>query len=160
MNNEMISVPRELLERALQDALVLCFSTDPHVMALRALLAEPACKTCNDRGWVDNLRPVGTPAQDCQMCKTSAARPQGEPVYMVRTHGSCCWEEVGSGSLEDFKSMPEEYELRDLYTHADPGEFERLRAELETSRNSLMQDEARSIACGCLDEVAHLNGVK
>ncbi|ULT72982.1 hypothetical protein [Pseudomonas sp. BC42] len=45
------------------------------------------------------------------------AKPQAEPVYMVRTHGSCCWEEVGSGSLEDFQSMPEEYELRALYTH-------------------------------------------
>lgn len=44
------------------------------------------------------------------------AKPQAEPVYMVRTHGSCCWEEVGSGSLEDFQSMPDEYELRALYT--------------------------------------------
>lgn len=43
-------------------------------------------------------------------------QPRGEPVYMVRTHGSCCWEEVGSGSLEDFQSMPEKYELRALYT--------------------------------------------
>ncbi len=52
----------------------------------------------------------------------------GEPVYMVRTHGSCCWEEVGSGSLEDFQSMPEEYELRALYTHPD--------AQLDTGTNS------------------------
>lgn len=58
----------------------------------------------------------------------AAEQHQGEMVHMVRTHGSCCWEEVGNGSLEDFQSMPEEYELRALYTN--PG------AQLDTGTNS------------------------
>lgn len=68
-----------------------------------------------------------------------AEQHQGEPVYMVRTHGSCCWEEVGSGSLEGFRSMPEEYELRALYTR--PAEHpptsttgDKYKAELEALR--------------------------
>lgn len=70
--------------------------------------AEPA-KSCGA---------CGSCADGCRLDRESppVERHQGELVHMVRTHGSCCWEEVGSGSLEDFKSMPEEYELRTLYT--------------------------------------------
>lgn len=97
MSNEMISVPRELLERVCDTANGWVVSVDA-IRELRALLAKPA------------------------------EQHQAEPVYMVRTHGSCCWEEVGSGSLEDFQSMPEEYELRALYTQ--PG------AQLDTETTS------------------------
>ncbi len=44
------------------------------------------------------------------------AEHKGEPVHMVRTHGSHCWEEASGESLEIYKSMPEEYEVRTLYT--------------------------------------------
>lgn len=44
------------------------------------------------------------------------AQRQGEPVAMVRTHGSVCWEEITGESLELCQAQPEEYEVRILYT--------------------------------------------
>lgn len=46
-----------------------------------------------------------------------AEQYQGEPVAMVRTHGSVCWEEITGESLELCQAQPEEYEVRTLYTH-------------------------------------------
>ena len=62
-----------------------------------------------------------------------AEQHQGEPVHMMRSHGSCCWEESSGEGLDIALSMPEEYEVRTLYNHpapADAGEVERLRADL------------------------------
>ncbi|WP_308584763.1 hypothetical protein [uncultured Pseudomonas sp.] len=39
----------------------------------------------------------------------------GEPVHMVRSHGSCCWEEMSGESLEMCQAQPGEYEVRTLY---------------------------------------------
>lgn len=44
-----------------------------------------------------------------------AAQHQGEPVYLVRDHGSCCWEEMSGESLELCQAQPAEYEVRKLY---------------------------------------------
>lgn len=111
---------------------------------LRALLAQPAeqhqdhsviahvCAYTPGLGQVELQLPGNLPSWlelgETVTVRHGNAQHQGEPVYMVRTHGSCCWEEVGSGSLEDFQSMPEEYELRALYTN--PG------AQLDTGTNS------------------------
>lgn len=38
-----------------------------------------------------------------------------EPVHMVRSHGSDCWEEISGESLETCRCQPEEYEVRTLY---------------------------------------------
>jgi hypothetical protein len=38
-----------------------------------------------------------------------------EPVYQVRSHGSCCWEDVSGDSLELSRCQPEHYEIRKLY---------------------------------------------
>ena len=46
-----------------------------------------------------------------------AAQPQGEPVNQVRSHGSCCWEDIIGESLELVREQPEEYEVRTLYRH-------------------------------------------
>nr|WP_262384232.1 hypothetical protein [Pseudomonas fragi] len=40
---------------------------------------------------------------------------QGDPVYMVRSHGSCCWEEMKGECLEVCQAQPAEYEVRRLY---------------------------------------------
>ncbi|QBF27195.1 hypothetical protein EXN22_16395 [Pseudomonas tructae] len=66
-----------------------------------------------------------------------AVQHQGEPVHMVRTHGSCSWEEASGESLVVFAADPGEYEVRKLYAHADPGEVERLRAALVETENRL-----------------------
>jgi len=54
-----------------------------------------------------------------------------QPVFMVRSHGSECWEEMTGESLEMCQSSPEDYEVRKLYAHADAGELERLREEVQ-----------------------------
>lgn len=46
-----------------------------------------------------------------------ATQHQGEPVFMVRSHGSCCWEESNGEGLDIALSMPDEYEVRKLYLH-------------------------------------------
>ncbi|SDI56996.1 hypothetical protein [Pseudomonas abietaniphila] len=38
-----------------------------------------------------------------------------EPVHQVRSHGSCCWEDVSGESLESYRCQPEHYEIRKLY---------------------------------------------
>lgn len=39
-----------------------------------------------------------------------------DPVYQVRSHGSCCWEDISGESLYVCAAQPEEYEIRKLYT--------------------------------------------
>lgn len=57
--------------------------------------------------WVDDV---------CRFLREGpAAQPQGEPVYIVRSHGSCCWEEMRGESLEMCQAQPGEYEVRKLY---------------------------------------------
>ena len=86
MNNKpILNVDREIIEKALRDALTIRFDADSHVTNLRALLDKPA------------------------------AQPQGDPVYMARDHGSCCWEEMKGESLEVCQAQPAEYEVRKLY---------------------------------------------
>ncbi|MNJ32298.1 hypothetical protein D3C77_269600 [compost metagenome] len=82
---QMVSVPRELLERCdfgRNTATALAALPE-----LRAILAKPA------------------------------AQHQSEPVFMVRSHGSCCWEESNGEGLDIALSMPDEYEVRKLYLH-------------------------------------------
>lgn len=115
MSNEMISVPREQLQRWLDD-----IGNSRHVTeyaarkreALRALLAKPAkpakseCTHC-----------LGDSMFGCAECEPDdLGQHQGEPVAMVRTHGSVCWEEITGESLELCQAQPEEYEVRILYT--------------------------------------------
>ncbi|MQA53694.1 hypothetical protein [Pseudomonas piscis] len=143
----LINVPREMLQQWMDD-----IGESRHVTRyaarkreeLRALLAQPAeqhqdhsviahvCAYTPGLGQVELQLPGNLPSWlelgETVTVRHGNAQHQGEPVYMVRTHGSCCWEEVGSGSLEDFQSMPEEYELRALYTN--PG------AQLDTGTNS------------------------
>jgi uncharacterized small protein (DUF1192 family) len=51
-----------------------CFEVQRLTDELRSLLAtpvverQPVCKACNGSRWVDNLRPVGTPAAECLAC--------------------------------------------------------------------------------------------
>ncbi|WP_028941774.1 hypothetical protein [Pseudomonas vranovensis] len=87
-----------------------------------------------------------------------AAQHQSEPVFMVRSHGSCCWEESNGEGLDIALSMPDEYEVRKFYLHpptsdgfsagdmADQGakafaardpEVEQLRAKLVELRSSV-----------------------
>lgn len=78
----------------------------PTLSALLADLPEGYNKDDVAFGWnecVDNHR-------------CSAAQPQGEPVYMVRSHGSDCWEEMSGESLELCQADPGEYEVRKLYS--------------------------------------------
>jgi hypothetical protein len=88
MNNteQMVSVPRELLERALSATVLARGHGSPTELGLRAFLALPA------------------------------AQHQGEPVCRVLD---------SLGTIQWSKSPPPA-ETK-LYTHADPGEVERLR---------------------------------
>jgi len=92
---------------------------DEFVMVRRSVLAD-ACS------FDDGTRLSAQHAIEDLLAKPSEQH-QGEPVHMVRPHGSCCWEETSGEGLDICLSMPEEYEIRKLYTLADPGEVERLR---------------------------------
>ncbi|WP_025126431.1 hypothetical protein [Pseudomonas sp. PH1b] len=111
MSNEMISVPHDYVLRLTPEAHSTMLGMVEHCLNVRACMGmDEGFKdfdTEEEHGFVKELR---------ALLAKPAEQHQGEPVYMVRTHGSCCWVEVGSGSLEDFQSMPEEYELRALYT--------------------------------------------
>lgn len=140
MSNEMISVTRELAELCMRnlnggDNQLTGMEHGRAFRELRALLAKPVVERRPFGYWLTPKTCAGLAMfqreliEDPVLTKSvveyfhvtplydePSTQHQGEPVYMVRTHGSCCWEEVGSGSLEDFQSMPEEYELRALYT--------------------------------------------
>ena len=45
----------------------------------------------------------------------SDRKTSGAPVYLVRSHGSNCWEEISGESLEMCQAQPGEYEVRKLY---------------------------------------------
>ncbi|MBK5541557.1 hypothetical protein JFV28_20185 [Pseudomonas sp. TH05] len=110
MSNEMISVPRDTLQKWLDD-----IGPSRHVTQyaslkrdeLRALLAKP-----------DADIPASVTGEDVLrwMDEHAAAQPQGEPVHMVRSHGSCCWEEMRGESLELCQAQPGEYEIPKFYT--------------------------------------------
>lgn len=63
------------------------------VKELRALLAQPSYGALTNEG--------------------------AEPVYQVRSHGSCCWEDISGESLELCSANPEEYEVRTLWPSGD-----------------------------------------
>lgn len=172
-NQTIDGVPRELLVRLLE---VAAYSASAPYRELRALLDAPAkldlveCDACPTSGGCVSV---------CMKAPNSAEQPQGEPVAMVRTHGSECWEEITGESLEMCKAQPEEYEVRMLYSRpaeqpapvAFPGyppvpEDRKLPAPVAVvlpERNKASQNLDLE-QCGyvdgwnaCLDEVARLN---
>ncbi|WP_085600328.1 MULTISPECIES: hypothetical protein [unclassified Pseudomonas] len=168
MSNEL----RELLMRIVGDSYQDSLRA---VGELRALLAQPAeqhhghsvvarvCAYTPGLGQVELQLPGNLPSWlelgETVTVRHGNAQHQGEMVHMVRTHGSCCWEEVGSGSLEDFQSMPEEYELRALYTR--PGALAAVVLPERKPEPSVLteidDDRDAAIWNACLDEVARLN---
>lgn len=72
------------------------------------------------RGKMRRLRASYTLAFEAGwIAHASAAQPQGEPMYIVRSHGSCCWEEMSGESLEMCQAQPDDYEVRELYARID-----------------------------------------
>lgn len=94
---------------------------------------------------------------------SDASKQQGEPVYMVRSHGSDCWEEMSGESLEMCHAQPVEYEVRKLYAE-QPAPV----AVDAPSRDELIKMLRHFASCanvvqvgtGAMDFVARLNGVK
>lgn len=74
-----------------------------------------------------------------EMAACAKSQVDAQPVYMVRTHGSSCWEEVSGESLELCQADPAEYEVRKLYTHADAGEVIKLRSDLGHARRQYQE---------------------
>jgi hypothetical protein len=103
-NTEMVSVPRELLERATKDytGRQNWDALEPErlkaVEELSALLAQPA------------------------------EQHQGKPAV---------WMFIGDDGHKHFSYSKQTPEHKPLYTHADPGEVERLRAEIQSLRKTL-----------------------
>lgn len=95
-------------------------------------------------------------AIEARMAGNPVGQRQGKPVHMMRSHGSCCWEESSGESLDIALSMPEEYEVRALYTHpapADAGEVERLvSANTEYARRHLEQQAEVERLRGAINE--------
>jgi hypothetical protein len=133
--NELASVPRELLERictgctftmAAQEYQELCtllatpsapfraraFDEEAERMRFEAWYTEEwgfvseFHKDSTLQGWL--ARAKSAPAEDVRAVVD-------EPVHQVRSHGSCCWEDVSGESLESCRCQPEHYEIRELY---------------------------------------------
>lgn len=101
-NTEMVSVPRALIEQAMQ----ACFDAGygiPHD-ALRDLLAQPA-------------------------------QHQGEPVAHFDLKELARLKDMKSGYMGCYAYRDPGALVTPLYTHADPGEVERLHSKIETMRN-------------------------
>ncbi|MDP9504568.1 hypothetical protein Q7O60_16345 [Pseudomonas protegens] len=188
MSNEMISVSRELFEEIVEDAISYLgtdmawteYGTRCDEVRARyksALLAKPAaqhqgnavaarvCAYTPGLGQVELKLPGALPSWlelgEVVTVQQGGAQPQGEPVAMVRTHGSVCWEEITGESLELCQAQPEEYEVRTLYTR--PAEQPAPVAVVLPERNKASQNLDLE-QCGyvdgwnaCLEEVARLN---
>lgn len=119
-NQTIDGVPRELLAFLEKHVSGTCTRHAlPKLEELRALLDATRCDSCDDSGDLIDLTgewrgycicPAGVTLRD-----KPVAQPQGEPVYMVRSPGSCCWEEMRGESLEMCQAQPGEYEVRKLY---------------------------------------------
>ena len=77
-NKPMLSVEREMLERWTTGRASLS-----HLAEMRALLDKPACKECNDVGYLVSFGQQRT----CWACKP-AAQHQGEPVVLTEVEVS------------------------------------------------------------------------
>ncbi len=116
-NTEMVSVPRELAERIAQACMFTMFKED--YRAISEILAQPA------------------------------EQPQGEPVawqYRVSAGPATGWSLWNEGKGEQFKAHYT-VETRPLFTHADPAEVERLRA----NAKELTVDLAEALKQQCAD---------
>ena len=70
----------------------------------------------NVKPWEDTFPATLLPAYIERVNVANAgSQLQGDPVYMVRSHGSCCWEEMKGECLEVCQAQPAEYEVRKLY---------------------------------------------
>ena len=70
----------------------------------------------NVKPWEDTFPATLLPAYIERVNVANAgSQLQGDPVYMVRSHGSCCWEEMKGECLEVCQAQPAEYEVRRLY---------------------------------------------
>ncbi|WP_025859081.1 phage protein [Pseudomonas sp. CHM02] len=97
-----------LISRQLAERLTEGWNGTDARIELRSLLDAPA----ENVQWVsvEAFNRVSTELEELK-----AAQPQGEPVCLVRSHGSDCWEEMSGESLEMCQAQPGEYEVRKLY---------------------------------------------
>lgn len=86
-------------------------ANDPTARELRALLDEPACRTCDDKGAVGNI----LNAEPCPDC-APAAQPQGEPIYQLEYlgEGGGGWNDVDKATYDRFEHLPN-YRPRIVY---------------------------------------------
>ena len=136
MSNEFVMVPRELLERALAEAISDWERIDaewgPTTGGLEGAIER------GDAGVIPELRDI--------LAKPADQR-HGEPVAWI-VH----WAEDGSfytftrdkTRSEKLRNDPE-FISTPLYTHADPGEVERLRSELADTREAYLNQSARLV---------------
>lgn len=114
----------------------------------------------NVKPWEDTFPTTLLPAYIERVNAANAAvQPQGEPVYMVRSHGSCCWEEMRGESLEMCQAQSGEYEVRKLYAEQPAPVAVVMPERMSVPRGDLQPFErAEAIKWNaCLDEVARLN---
>ncbi|KEY87778.1 hypothetical protein MBA34_13485 [Pseudomonas capeferrum] len=150
-NTEMVSVPRETIEQA--EKLLQEDNRCTMAREFRTILAKPADQhqgepvAYADPRSFENLKSFGRlggiylhewmwaePEPGMVPLYTHAA--QGEPVaYLCKSEGAK-WLQYGSKVGDPWK--PGEVEVTPLFAHADPGEVERLREEVEKQRRLKM----------------------
>lgn len=139
-NKPMLSVEREVIEKALRDALTIRFDTDSHVTKLRSLLDQPACTTPSGKTC------PGDGVDACKKCPT--AQHQDEPVACAHE-----WTDDGEyllvctacGAQEDHNPG-----WRDMSTAPRDGTMLRLLVEFE-EHSTEDADEAPTIGANNFD---------
>lgn len=163
----MLSVEREVIEKALRDALTIRFDTDSHVTKLRAILDKPDECRCKRYG-KDN------PHWPCPVHAEPSAQHQGDPVAWSYCP-ECGCEELHHecGEHKQCKNCHQEW-FRDIdYSEVVRGNLQKLKADQPApvavvmpermadtwngNRDYLTYDKGWNDA---LADVARLNGVK
>ena len=146
MTNKTIEVPRELLEKALRDASTIRFSTDSHVVEIRALLAAPVVERQEPAQWQRKSQMHEETWYPLPADEVSEAKRQGWEIRALYTSPPAPVSVVTREQVEIVaESIYWQWAGREGFVPWVKG------------GNSLKQDEARSIAWSTLDKVKELN---
>lgn len=174
MKDEFVMVPRDLLQRAI-DQLSVCSGPGPanRAQELRALLAKPAEQHQSEPVALPERRDESTASYTACLQSSSwnacldevaklgplYTRPaRGAPVYQLRnTVVGNVWRDADKEAYESAAKLVE-YERRLFYTHADPAEVELLRG--CDKAYAEVWEKARGLQGEMDDVISELDGLR
>lgn len=112
------------------------------------------CKFCKNHVYLEAIADI---EPELRALLAAPVVERQEPVHMVRSHGSDCWEEISGESLEMCRCQPDEYEIRALYTSPRAPVAVVLPARREPSPEKPYLNDADHEWNSCIDKVKELN---